>query len=275
MALRSIYKTPAQLRLMVQPGLITAAALRAVRDAIRPGITTLELDAIAEASIRAAGAAPNFMLEPGYRHTICASVNDDVVHGIPGARVLAPGDIVSIDCGAELGGWNGDAAFTAVVPDASRPAVVRERQNLSSVTEQSLWAGIAALSRARHLNEVGAAIEDYVDGHGTFGILEDYTGHGIGRSMHEDPPVFNYRVRGRGPAVKPGLVVAIEPMVTLGGIDTRTREDDWTVTTADGTMAAHWEHSVAVHNYGMWVLTAEDGGAAGLAPFGVTPTPIA
>ena len=275
MALRSIYKTPAQLRLMVQPGLITAAALRAVRDAIRPGITTLELDAIAEASIRAAGAAPNFMLEPGYRHTICASVNDDVVHGIPGARVLAPGDIVSIDCGAELGGWNGDAAFTAVVPDASRPAVVRERQNLSSVTEQSLWAGIAALSRARHLNEVGAAIEDYVDGHGTFGILEDYTGHGIGRSMHEDPPVFNYRVRGRGPAVKPGLVVAIEPMVTLGGIDTRTREDDWTVTTADGTMAAHWEHSVAVHNDGMWVLTAEDGGAAGLAPFGVTPTPIA
>ena len=275
MALRSIYKTPAQLRLMVQPGLITAAALRAVRDAIRPGITTLELDAIAEASIRAAGAAPNFMLEPGYRHTICASVNDDVVHGIPGARVLAPGDIVSIDCGAELGGWNGDAAFTAVVPDASRPAVVRERQNLSSVTEQSLWAGIAALSRARHLNEVGAAIEDYVGGHGTFGILEDYIGHGIGRSMHEDPPVFNYRVRGRGPAVKPGLVVAIEPMVTLGGIDTRTREDDWTVTTADGTMAAHWEHSVAVHNYGMWVLTAEDGGAAGLAPFGVTPTPIA
>jgi len=274
-ALRSIYKTPAQLRLLLQPGLITAAALRAVRDAIRPGITTLELDAIAEASIRAAGAAPNFMLEPGYRHTICASVNDDVVHGIPGARMLAPGDIVSIDCGAELGGWNGDAAFTAVVPDASRPAVVRERENLSSVTEQSLWAGIAALSRARHLNEVGAAIEDYVDGHGTFGILEDYTGHGIGRSMHEDPPVFNYRVRGRGPAVKPGLVVAIEPMVTLGGIDTRTREDDWTVATADGTMAAHWEHSVAVHKNGMWVLTAEDGGAAGLAPFGVTPTPIA
>ena len=274
MALRSIYKTPAQLRLMLQPGLITAAALRAVRDAIRPGITTLELDAIAEASIRSAGAAPNFMLEPGYRHTICASVNDDVVHGIPGSRVLAPGDIMSIDCGAELGGWNGDAAFTAVVPDASRPDLVGERENLSSVTEQSLWAGIAALSRARYLNEVGAAIEDYVDGHGTFGILEDYTGHGIGRSMHEDPPVFNYRVRGKGPAVKPGLVVAIEPMVTLGGIDTRTREDDWTVATADGTVAAHWEHSVAVHKNGIWVLTAGDGGAAGLAPFGVTPSPI-
>ncbi|MCY7324596.1 MAG: type I methionyl aminopeptidase [Microbacteriaceae bacterium] len=275
MALRSIYKTPAQLRLMLRPGLITAAALGAVRDAIRPGVTTLELDAIAEASIRSAGAAPNFMLEPGYRHTICASVNDDVVHGIPGSRVLEPSDIVSIDCGAELGGWNGDAAFTTVVPDASRPGVVRERENLSSVTEQSLWAGIAALSRARHLNEVGAAIEDYVDGHGTFGILEDYTGHGIGRSMHEDPPVFNYRVRGKGPAVKPGLVVAIEPMVTLGGIDTATREDDWTVATADGTMAAHWEHSVAVHKNGIWVLTAEDGGAAGLAPFGVTPTPLA
>jgi methionyl aminopeptidase len=274
-ALRSIYKTPAQLRLMLQPGLITAAALQAVRDAIRPGITTLELDAIAEASIRASGAAPNFMLEPGYEHTICASVNDDIVHGVPGSRVLAPGDIVSIDCGAELGGWNGDAAFTAVVPDAARPDVVREREDLSWVTEQALWAGIAALSRARHLNEVGAAVEDYVDGHGTFGILEDYTGHGIGRSMHEDPPVFNYRVRGRGPAVKPGLVVAIEPMVTLGGIDTHTRDYDWTVATADGTMAAHWEHSVAVHKNGIWVLTAEDGGAAGLGPFGVTPSPIA
>lgn len=259
---------------MVEPGLITAAALAAVRDAIRPGVSTLELDAIAEKVIRDAGAQPNFMLEPGYRHTVCASVNDEVVHGIPGERRLEPGDILSIDCGAELRGWNGDAAITVVIPDAANPVAVAERELLSAATERSLWAGIAALATARHLNEVGAAIEDAIEAAGTFGILEDYVGHGIGRSMHEDPPVFNYRVRGSGPAVKPGLVVAIEPMVTLGGIETVTRDDGWTVATSDGSMAAHWEHSVAVHRGGIWVLTAADGGAAGLAPFGVTPVAI-
>lgn len=280
----SIYKSPAQLRLMLTPGLVTAASLGAVRAAIRPGVTTLELDAVAEKTIRDAGAVPNFMKEPGYRHTICASVNEDVVHGIPGGRVLQPGDIVSIDSGAEFGGWNGDAAFSVVVPDPARPELVAERQALVDVTEQSLWHGIAALARAAHLNEVGAAVEDYIESHPSagsgrtavhYGILEDYVGHGIGRSMHEEPPVFNYRVRDRGPAVKPGLVVAIEPMVTRGGIDTFTGDDGWTVTTSDGSMAAHWEHSIAVHADGIWVLTAEDGGAAGLAPLGVVPVPIA
>ena len=264
---------------MVEPGRITAEALSAVRRAIRPGVTTLELDAIAEASIRAAGAEPNFMLVPGYRHTVCASINDEVVHGIPGGRVLAPGDIVSIDCGAQCRGWNGDSAITVVIPDGSRPELVAERERLSAVTERSLWAGIAALASARHLNEVGAAIEDAIasgttKGQTGFGILEDYVGHGIGRSMHEEPPVFNYRVRGNGPAVKPGLAVAIEPMITLGGIETYVHDDDWTVATSDGSVAAHWEHSVAVHDDGLWVLTAHDGGAAGLAPFGVTPLPI-
>lgn len=259
---------------MVAPGLATAASLAAVRTAIRAGITTLELDGIAEAAIRDAGAVPNFMKEPGYRHTICASVNDDVVHGIPGARVLEPGDIVSIDSGAELGGWNGDAAITVIVPDATRPAVVAERQRLSDVTEQSLWRGIASLAAASHLNDIGGDIEDYLASQGRYGILEDYVGHGIGRSMHEEPPVFNYRVRDRGPRVKPGLVVALEPMVTLGGIDTYTRDDGWTVATSDGSMAAHWEHSVAVHSRGIWVLTSDDGGAAGLAPLGVVPVPI-
>lgn len=272
---KGIYKSPAELRLMVEPGRITAASLAAVREAIRPGITTAELDAIAEAVIRAAGAVPNFMKEPGYRHTICASVNDAVVHGVPNDRPLEPGDIVSIDCGAEIGGWNGDAAFTAVVPDATRPELVAERQKLSDVTEQSLWAGIAALHTARHLNDIGGAIEDVVVAAGPYGILEDYVGHGIGRSMHEDPPVFNYRVRGNGPSVKPGLVIAIEPMVVGGEIDTHVLEDDWTVATDDSADAAHWEHSVAVHAGGIWVLTADDGGAAGLAPFGIRPTPIA
>lgn len=271
---KNFYKTPAELRLMVAPGLATAASLAAVRSAIRVGISTIELDAIAEATIRGLGAVPNFMKEPGYRHTICTSVNDDVVHGIPGLRVLEPGDIVSIDSGAELGGWNGDAAISVVVPDHSRAPLVAERQKLSDVTEQSLWRGIAALASVTHLNHIGGEIEDYIESQGRYGILEDYVGHGIGRSMHEEPPVFNYRVRERGPQVKPGLVVAIEPMVTLGGIDTFTREDDWTVATLDGTMAAHWEHSVAVHAGGIWVLTAEDGGAAALAPLGVIPVPI-
>ncbi|WP_370543719.1 type I methionyl aminopeptidase [Glaciihabitans sp. INWT7] len=259
---------------MVSPGRATAASLAAVKSAIRAGVTTLELDAIAEATIRGLGAVPNFMKEPGYRHTICASVNDDVVHGIPGSRVLEPGDIVSIDSGAELAGWNGDAAITVVVPDPTRPSLVAERQKLSDVTEQSLWRGIASLASATHLNHIGGEMEDYIDSQGSYGILEDYVGHGIGRSMHEDPPVFNYRVCDRGPRVKPGLVVAIEPMVTAGGIDTFTREDEWTVATLDGTMAAHWEHSVAVHGGGIWVLTAEDGGASALAPLGVVPVPI-
>ena len=275
MAFRSnIYKTAAELALMVEPGLITAAALDAVRAAIRPGITTLELDAIAEKVIRDAGAEPNFMLVPGYRHTICASVNEEVVHGIPGARVLQPGDLVSIDCGAQLGEWNGDSAFSVVVPDPSRPELVAERQRLSDVTEQSLWHGIAALASVKRLNQVGAAIEQYIESQGDFGIIEDYTGHGIGRSMHEEPPVFNYRVREKGPEVRVGLAVAIEPMLTGGTIDTVTLADDWTVATVDGTMAAHWEHSVAVHAGGIWVLTAVDGGAAQLAPLGVTPVAI-
>ena len=275
MAFRSnIYKTAAELALMVEPGLITAAALDAVRAAIRPGITTLELDAIAEKVIRDAGAEPNFMLVPGYRHTICSSVNEEVVHGIPGSRVLQPGDLVSIDCGAQLNGWNGDSAFSMVVPDPARPELVAERQRLSDVTEQSLWHGVAALASVKRLNQVGAAIEEYIESQGDFGIIEDYTGHGIGRSMHEDPPVFNYRVREKGPEVRVGLAVAIEPMLTAGTIDTVTLADDWTVATVDGTMAAHWEHSVAVHAGGIWVLTAADGGAAQLAPLGVTPVPI-
>ncbi|WP_025156615.1 type I methionyl aminopeptidase [Leifsonia aquatica] len=272
---RSIYKSPAQLRLMVAPGRATSASLDAVASAVAAGMTTLELDAIAERAIEEAGGKPNFKLEQGYHHTICASVNDEVVHGIPGARVLQPGDILSVDSGAILDGWNGDSAGTFVLPDPARPEVVAERQKLSDVTEQSLWHGIARLATARHLNEVGEAVEDYILSQGEYGILTDYIGHGIGRRMHEEPPVFNYRVRAKGPEVKPGLVVAIEPMVVLGDQETYVKDDGWTVATEDGAAAAHWEHSVAVHSGGIWVLTASDGGAAGLAPFGITPAPIA
>lgn len=272
---RGIYKSPDELRFMVEPGRITATSLAAVRSAIAPGVTTAELDSLAESTIRSLGAVPNFMKEPGYRHTICISVNDEVVHGMPGGRVIRPGDIVSVDSGAELGGWNGDAAFTVVVPDSQRPELVARRTTLSNATEQALWAGIAALATARRLNDIGGAIEDTVTAAGAYGILEDYVGHGIGRAMHEDPPVFNYRVRAPGPAVRPGLVVAIEPMVVGGAIDTHVLADGWTVATDDGADAAHWEHSVAVHAGGIWVLTAPDGGAVGLQRFGVVPVPIA
>jgi methionyl aminopeptidase len=276
---RSIYKSPAQLRAMVEPGLITAAALDAVRALVAPGVTTGELDAAASALITARGAKSNFQMVRGYRHTICASVNEQVVHGIPGDRALEPGDILSIDAGAEYKGWNGDSAFTIVVPDASRPEVVAERQHLSDVTEGSLWAGIASLATAKHLGEIGAAVQEHIEANspasGTYGILREYVGHGIGRKMHESPSVFNYRVSDPGPEVRPGLVLAIEPMVVIGDQATYVEDDGWTVSTVDGTAGSHWEHSVAVHDGGIWVLTAPDGGAAGLAPFGVTPREIA
>ncbi|PNW09836.1 type I methionyl aminopeptidase [Microbacterium testaceum] len=278
MGLRSsIYKKPAQLRSMIEPGLITADALDAVRALIAPGVTTLELDAAASALITSRGAVSNFQMVRGYRHTVCASVNEQVVHGIPNDRPLQAGDILSIDAGAEFRGWNGDSAFTVIVPGDAPEELVAPRRRLSEVTEGSLWAGIAALSRASHLSEVGAAIEQYIDDNapvGGYGILRDYVGHGIGRKMHESPSIFNYAVADRGPEVRPGLAVAIEPMVVIGDQQTFTEDDGWTVSTVDGSAGSHWEHSVAVHDGGIWVLTAHDGGAEKLAPFGVVPKEI-
>lgn len=272
-------KTNEQIILMRDAGLATAAALREVRKAIKPGISTLELDAIAEATIIAKGGHSNFKLVPGYSHTICASINDEVVHGIPSAnRILKAGDILSIDCGAEIGEWNGDSAITVIVPNEDGTQVdsdlIRARQTLSDVTEQSLWVGIAALANATYLNEVGLAIEEYVYSQGNYGILEEYVGHGIGRSMHEDPAVYNFAVREKGFKIVPGLCVAIEPMVVAGSHRTKILKDGWTVSTKDGSDASHWEHSIAVHDKGIWVLTAEDGGAAKLAPLGVKPVPL-
>ena len=278
-------KTNEQIILMRAAGLATAEALKAVRAAIKPGVSTLELDKIADDTIDSLGGHSNFQLVPGYSHTICASINDEVVHGIPAPnRILQAGDIISIDCGAEIGEWNGDSAITVIVPGAegqAQPdeATLARRQKLSDVTEGSLWAGIAALAKAKHLNQVGAAIQDFIEAQGQkdgidYGILEEYVGHGIGRSMHEDPAVYNYKVRGNGPKVVPGLVVAIEPMVTAGSAETKVLGDGWTVSTKDSSDSSHWEHSVAVHDRGIWVLTAFDGGVAGLAPFGVVPVPL-
>lgn len=265
---------------MVEPGRITAAMLAAVKPMIRPGVTTLELDAEASRVCREAGAKSNFQMVRGYHHTVCVSVNEQVVHGIPGGYVLQPGDIVKVDAGAEIGGWNGDSAMTVVIPDPSRPELVAEREELSRVTEESMWAGIAALATAKHVDDVGTAVEAHIlanplSSGKPAGILREYIGHGIGRKMHEAPSVFNYHVVDPGPEVKPGLCLAIEPMMTSGSEETFVEDDDWTVSTVDGSSGSHWEHSVAVHHGGIWVLTAPDGGAARLAPYGITPTPIA
>lgn len=267
------YKSAGDMRAMIPAGLATAHVLEKVSAAVRPGVTTRELDDVARESLAADGATSNFILEPGYRHTICVSINDQIVHGVPGDRVVEPGDIVSVDAGAIIAGWNGDAAVTIVVPGGDHEVATR-RQRLSEVTEGSLWAGIAALAHARAVNQVGGAVERFLRSSGNFGILREYVGHGIGLSMHEENPevpVFNYSVRERGVDVKPGLTICIEPMVTNGGEDTYVTDDDWTVVTADHSDGAHWEHSIAVTDGGVWVLTAEDGGAAKLANFGITP----
>ena len=272
-------KTPEQLARMRTAGLLVGRTLELVVAAARPGTTTLELDALAEAHIREHGGVPNFQLVPGYSHTLCTSVNEEIVHGIPRAdKVLAEGDLLSVDCGAQVDGWNGDAAVTVVVggPSAGRP----EDLALAEDTESALWAGIAALRVGGALYDVGAAVEDSLTAAGgsrgrEYGIVEDYVGHGIGTSMHMDPQVPNYRVPGKGPKVVEGTTICIEPMVTLGDQDNTMLEDEWTVVTRDGSRAAHWEHSVAVTSAGICVLTALDGGRERLDGLGVTFVDIA
>ncbi len=272
---RITLKSNSDIVLMREAGLITAAALKAVRDAIAPGISTLELDAIAEATIVSLGAKSNFKLVAGYRHTICSSINDEVVHGIPSKdRILQAGDIISIDCGAITpAGWNGDAAFSKVLPGGD-PELMASRQKVSDVCEGSLWAGIAAFATATRLNEVGRAVEKSIKDAGRYGILQEYIGHGVGRSMHEDPAVYNYQTRDLGPVVESGLVIAIEPMITAGSQAVKILDDEWTVSSKDGSDSSHWEHTIARHSGGIWVLTAEDGGVAGLAKYGITPVPL-
>jgi len=270
-------KTPDQIRRMRRAGLVVGETLAILREQVRAGMTTGDLDRIAEEHIRGAGATPSFLGYHGFTGTLCVSVNDEVVHGIPGSRELREGDLVSIDCGAIVDGWHGDAAISLVVGgrEAASPADLA----LIDATEASMWAGIAALKVGSPLYAVGAAVEDAVteaaaaDG-ATYGIVEDYVGHGIGTEMHQDPQVPNYRVRDKGPTVRSGLTVAIEPMVTLGSADTAVLEDDWTVVTTDGSRAAHWENSVAVTDEGLWVLTELDGGKARLEALGAAYAPL-
>lgn len=264
-------KNPEQLAGMRTAGLLVGRTLEVVAAAVRPGMTTLDLDTLAETHIRDHGGIPNFQLVPGYRHTLCTSVNDEIVHGMPGSRVLKEGDVLSIDCGAQVGLWNGDAAISVIV--GGREAGSAQDLALIDDTETSLWAGIAALRVGQSLYAVGAAVEDSLTASGEergweYGIVEDYVGHGIGTSMHMDPNVPNYRVSGKGPKVVEGTTICIEPMVTLGEQDNHVLDDQWTVATNDGSRAAHWEHSIAATSAGLCVLTALDGGAQRLAAMG-------
>jgi methionyl aminopeptidase len=270
-------KTPEQIRLMRRAGLVVGETLALMQERTAAGMTTAELDAIAEEHIRARGATPSFLGYHGFTGSLCVSVNEEVVHGIPGPRRLVEGDLVSIDCGAILQGWHGDAAVSFVV--GGRDAGSADDLALIDATEDSMWAGIAALRVGAPLFDVGAAVEDTIVAAGEsrgvdYGIVEDYVGHGIGTEMHQEPQVPNYRVRDRGPTVRSGLTVAIEPMVTLGSAETRVLADDWTVVTEDSRRAAHWENSVAVTDEGLWVLTALDGGRERLEALGAPYAPL-
>lgn len=263
-------KTPEQIARMRAAGLVVAEALAATRSAVAPGVSTADLDAVAEKVIREAGAVPSFKGYHGFPGSICSSVNDEVVHAIPAAhRVLREGDVISIDCGAILDGWHGDAAVTVPV-GAVDPRVLR----MAEVAEEAMWAGIAEAARGvrsgrGRLSDISHAVQAAVRRLGApgwrrpgrrYGIVTGYGGHGIGTEMHQDPHLPNHGRPGSGPWLVPGLVLAIEPMLTLGGPRTVELDDEWTVATVDGSVAVHVEHSFALLADGAWVLTADDGG---------------
>ena len=281
---------------MAASGRIVARTHQVLKEAALPGVTTGELDALAYETVLELGGEPNFLNYQGFPASVCVSVNNEVVHGIPGDRVLELGDVVSFDSGAstEHDGqkWHADGAVTTIVGDdgseaateALREAIGEDalelRRSLIEVTEDAMWEGVARYATARRIGDVGAAIEDYVDGISTEvswdpRLVEGYTGHGIGRALHEPPTVHNYRTRGRGPWVRQGMVVCIEPMVTAGPAETRVLQDDWTVVTREGSLSAHFEQTVARVDGGIAVLTAPDGGLAGLEPFGIRPVTLA
>lgn len=234
---------------MRDAGRIVAGAHAEIARAVRPGVTTAELDRIAEEYITRKGGRPAFKGLYGYPATICASVNEQVVHGIPGLRVLQNGDIISIDIGAEINGFFGDSAVTLPVGEVS-PQVSR----LLEVTEQSLYQGIARAVEGNRLTDISHAIQKYVEAHG-FSVVRDYVGHGIGSSMHEEPQVPNFGRPGRGPRLKAGMTLAIEPMVNMGTYKVRTLPDNWTVVTDDLQYSAHFEHTIAITESEPEILT--------------------
>lgn len=245
-------KSPREIELMRRSGKITSTVLTALMKAVRPGISTSELDGMAEEQIRRAGGVPTFKGYNGFPASICASVNDEVVHGIPGSRVLREGDLLSIDIGTTLEGYVSDSAVTVAVGTISPQA-----QRLLDVTQECLTIGIAQMECGKRLGDIGAAIQAHAESHG-YGVVRELVGHGVGRSMHEEPQVPNYGEYGTGLELRAGLVLAIEPMITQGGPRIRILNDDWTVVTADGKLAAHFEHTIAVTKDGPKILTLRD-----------------
>lgn len=253
-----VRKSPAELQIMARAGRVVAQMHEAVRDAIRPGVSTADLDAVAERVARGAGAIPSFKgygatpTRMGFPGTLCTSVNDEIVHGIPSPdRIVHEGDLVKIDAGAIVDGYHGDSAATWIVGESAPEEVV----DLVARTREAMWAGLLQATTGNRLTDISAAVEAVALPHG-YGVVKEYVGHGIGRALHEDPQVPNYGRAGRGPKLVAGLVLAIEPMFNLGGAGTRVLDDDWTVVTADGTLSSHWEHTVAITDDGPWVLTA-------------------
>jgi methionyl aminopeptidase len=230
--------------------LIVADVLERIRGMVRPGVTTQELDEFAERFIVAAGAKPAFKGYRGYPKTLCTSVNNEVIHGIPSKdAVLQQGDIVSVDVGTIVDGFYGDAAITLPVG-----SIKPEAERLMRVTEESLLRGIAQAQAGNRLYDISHAVQDYVESNG-YSVVREFVGHGIGRSLHEDPQLPNFGSSGQGPRLKPGMVLAIEPMVNIGGSATVTQEDNWTAVTADGSLSAHFEHTIAIMPDGPWILT--------------------
>ena len=253
-------KTPDQLAAMRAAGLVVADALRAAADAAGPGVSTADLDAVASAIIQAAGAVPSFRGYHGYPATICTSVNAEIVHGIPSPdQKLRDGDVLSLDCGAIVDGWHADAALTVGI--GLLPAGLAQ---LIAACEQAMWCGLAAVQVGGRLTDISHAVEQSARAAGPYGIVEDYVGHGIGSHMHMDPPVPNQGRPGRGPLLQAGMALAIEPLLTMGSPESVLLDDGWTAATADGGIAAHFEHTVALTASGPWVLTEPDGGRAGL-----------
>jgi len=246
-----VYKSPEEIEQMRRAGKIVADTIDELLTRVRPGVTTQQLDDVAEHAIRSAGAIPSFKGYRGFPASICTSLNDEVVHGIPGKRRVGEGDILKLDVGAIWEGFHADSAVSVYVGDGPSDVV----DKLLRVTEESLAAGISELRPGGRLSDVGHAVQQLVEGAG-FAVVREYVGHGVGRLLHEDPQVPNYGDPGRGPEIKPGLVVAIEPMVNTGDWRTNVLDDDWTVVTADGSLSAHFEHTIAVTADGPDVLTA-------------------
>jgi len=246
-----IFKSPEEIDRMRKAGSIVARTIERLQVAVAPGMTTAHLDALAEQQIRAAGAVPSFKGYRGFPGTICTSLNEQVVHGIPGKRTIKEGDILKLDVGAVWEGYHADSAISMFVGEP--PSDIAEK--LVRVTEESLEAGISVLQPGARLSDVGHAVQQVVEGAG-FSCVREYAGHGVGRALHEDPQVPNYGEPGRGPLVRTGLVVAIEPMVNVGDWRTRLLADRWTVVTADKSLSAHFEHTIAVTEDGPEVLTA-------------------